>query len=261
MRKWKQFVLNENKEMEKRLSKIYRIEKKALDTANFMLSRDLGSDYEITNEFVAFGSLLRCGTCLSSMIFLTNAGYIGSANALLRQVYEYLIWAKITIDTYDQEHLQKLHDCFYDFIMNGRADKLTELFHKVSYKSETLSSEFIIEEGKSIFNQYAFLTHASLYSQQCPVPTEDFYSEIFMCYREIAVWILCYMELIKEHFLRKIKTYKCSDDLDMKELITFGAYNYLQEEIQKQEHCLERIYPKIDTAGVYRIFHEAKWEY
>ena len=46
-----------------------------------------------------WGTLQRCLVCIESCVSLVADGYIGSANALLRQIYEFLVWAKAGIDS------------------------------------------------------------------------------------------------------------------------------------------------------------------
>ena len=46
-----------------------------------------------------WGTLQRCLVCIESCVSLISDGYVGSANALLRQIYEFLVWAKAGINS------------------------------------------------------------------------------------------------------------------------------------------------------------------
>ena len=59
-----------------------------------------------------WGTLQRCLICIESCISLVSDGYIGSANALFRQIYEFLVWAKVGIDS-DTETLKEVNAAFY----------------------------------------------------------------------------------------------------------------------------------------------------
>lgn len=113
MKKWDRFVLNSESKIEDQLLKKYDAIKRTLSAATDKLYIDMGDVYEPLKEKVSFCALSRCGTCLESMLLLARNGYIGSANALLRQVYEFLIWAKLTIDANDKSVLMKLPYGYY----------------------------------------------------------------------------------------------------------------------------------------------------
>ncbi len=154
MARWDRFVLEVDKEREKYLKKIIRSERELVQ----LLELGLNNKYffekiEPKDEQVAFGSIYRCIVCLSSMMVLLVNGYIGSTNALLRQCYEYLCWAKFAIDNEDINILNKLHDSFYSDA-TGRADILNQYFKKTSYiiDSDDIDISNIKDEGKKIFS-------------------------------------------------------------------------------------------------------------
>ena len=70
-------------------------------------------------EKVSYGAFSRCCTCLESIVLLIRNGYVGSANALLRQVYDLLVWAKMALNTDNDAVLVEIHDDFF----KDKADK------------------------------------------------------------------------------------------------------------------------------------------
>lgn len=53
---------------------------------------------EVGKHYLVWSCLNRCIQCLKSCVLLIRSDYVGSANALLRQIYEFLVWAKAGID-------------------------------------------------------------------------------------------------------------------------------------------------------------------
>ena len=83
--------------------------------------------WEKETEKVSLGALLRCCTCFESMLVLPKGGYYGSVNAFFRQIYEFLSWAKLSIDTNSDKVLNELHDSFYADIDKGK--RVADLAH------------------------------------------------------------------------------------------------------------------------------------
>lgn len=147
---WDKFDALRNTERNKQLIAIIKTEKDTVQAVQRTYNVNWGNEFVEPNlEMVSYGALVRCCTCLESMLLLARNGYIGSANALLRQVYESLVWAKMTIDTDDERILFQLHDGFYENTMRDRT--FVSFLNRIAYQTDGsgLTSEAIISEGKS----------------------------------------------------------------------------------------------------------------
>ncbi len=113
MKTWDKFLLNKDPETEKEIRRIYLIEKTAIRDISQTLYFNIGKIGEEELSRVSFGAISRCCTCMESILVLLQNGYYGSADALLRQVYELLAWAKIAIDTEDHDASNAIHASYY----------------------------------------------------------------------------------------------------------------------------------------------------
>lgn len=111
-----------------------------------------------------------CGgsNCLKSCMFLLEGDFIGSSNALLRQVYEFLVWAKATLDA-TKEQRDRLGKEFFQSSaygdLSGRAN-ISKLFKSLEYEGfPQCNSTVIMEEGKELYKLYSGFTHASAIAQ------------------------------------------------------------------------------------------------
>lgn len=103
-----------------------------------------------------WGTLQRCLVCIESCVSLVADGYIGSANALLRQIYEFLVWAKSGIDS-DTATLEKLNTAFYKDDLSHRISA-TNILTAVKIEVSGLYSEKELkEEGKKCTTDIRFL--------------------------------------------------------------------------------------------------------
>ena len=195
------------------------------------------------------------------MLVLTDYGYIGSTNALLRQCYEFLCWAKFAIDNDKEEVLKALHDAFYDNSSEQRADVLKYYFRRTSYENgtNTIATEKIINEGKKIFSSYAHFTHASSLAQQCPVPTEYFYDSIKECVAEIAMWIFILYKLAMKYFIKSIDAREKVDEDIVLSLESINVYNNFNEKLIGKLNKLEEIYGTIYDDLLDEMFVKTKW--
>lgn len=162
-----------------------------------------------------WGSLQRCLICIESCVSLVSDGYVGSANALLRQIYEFLVWAKAGIDS-DKETLEKLNAAFYrdDFTYRVSA---TDILKAVRIEmSDTIYSEAELKEkGKEMYHKYSILTHASNIAQQAPYKQEKFYIILNACLNEVCLLLdtflvvyAQYLKVLNRPFLEESKMSK-----------------------------------------------------
>ena len=233
MAKWDRLVITVNEERNKEIRKIIRSEKTLIKLLENGLNNSMFFEkLEPNDEQVAIGALYRCIVCFSSMMVLLDNGYIGSVNALLRQCYEFLCWAKLAIDNDEKDVLNRLHESFYGE-SNGRADGLTSYFKKVEYitDSDEIDVSDIKSEGKDIFSNYSFYTHASRYTQQFPLASDDFYIEMEYCLAEVALWINVLYK-VEESYL--IKCLNQKDKNGEADDFLFGTFNYYNEKVLNQ---------------------------
>lgn len=211
---------------------------------------------------VSSGSILRCIECMESMVVLAKNGYVGSANALLRQICEYIGWAKITIDNFDNINvLNELHDSFYDFEAK-RANVLSKylnriVFCRVSDKSE-IESDICRTEINSVFSSYSFLTHATCLAQQCPVQIISFYDNMESFLEEFVIWVMCLVEVIISYSSalgHNIE--KKNDYFDV--LKFYGTLNCSLEPLQKGRGKLRSMFCDTEELSIYKVICNTRW--
>ena len=134
-----------------------------------------------------WGTLQRCLICIESCISLVSDGYIGSANALFRQIYEFLVWAKVGIDS-DTETLKEVNAAFYKGDLSHRI-LVTNILKavKIDITNGSYSETELKAKGKELYHGYSLLTHASDISQQVPYKQENFYVYLNECLSEISL--------------------------------------------------------------------------
>lgn len=122
--------------------------------------------------------LQRSSVCLKSCVYLIQSSYIGSANALLRQIYEFLVWAKASVDT-TIEKSKEISDRFFRSVNEkdpSLGEQISSLFSSFTYKGfPEFDKGKIREQGKKLYKLYSALTHASGYAQiQCGLVDKEF---------------------------------------------------------------------------------------
>ena len=163
---------------------------------------------EPCESMLIWGTLQRCLICIESCVSLVSDGYIGSANALLRQIYEFLVWAKAGVNS-DSETLLKLNAAFYKNDLSHRISA-TDILRVLSI--DTSEETSLKEHGKRMYHGYSLLTHASNITQQAPYKQENFYSLLNACLSELCllfdVFLIVfsqYLDLLYEPFLDETK--------------------------------------------------------
>lgn len=164
-----------------------------------------------------WGSLRRCLICIESSISLVSQGHIGSANALLRQMYEFILWSKLGIDA-DTETLKTINSYFYD--------KTLEKSYPVTYVlkytdipalNEKIDEEVIRQEGKRMYHNYSSLTHATGLAQQNPYKQDDFYWSINACLTEICT-ILDLFLIVFQQYCSKVMSHSGTIHIDFSDI-------------------------------------------
>ena len=119
MKRWERFVSTIDDECEKSSVLDIKRERQIIKELESILEYDIGqAKIEPQQKIVSYGALSRCCLCMESIVALIGYGYIGSANALFRQAYELLCWAKMALDTEDDRISKELHDAFFFDIVN-----------------------------------------------------------------------------------------------------------------------------------------------
>ena len=254
------FVAQKNEDAEKLFKKIYTTERKAVKNIYDIITHQIGTEYEPMKEKVALGALVRCCMCIESMLVLSREGYVGSANALLRQAYEFLCWAKLAIDNKDEQILIKLHDDFYNYEKEKKADKLQNYYKNVKFLSDSddISEEDIILLHKNYKDAYAYLTHATVYAQQCSFPTHDYYELLIDFYRELTIWIFSLYEVALSYHIIRVVDGQYKTEWDEEE--AYGLLNYM-EEMKSIDLCkMVKFFRGMNEEKMVCSFRDVKWE-
>lgn len=191
---------------------------------------------------LVWGSLERCLIAIESGITLVSQGFIGSANAMLRQILEFLMWAKLGLEA-DEETLIKINSKFYDDSL-GKSNPVTSILKNTTVHDldeETPGAE-LSKECQVTYHNYSFLTHATSIAQQTPYHDERFYERCDHCLTELCVLLdtfllvfLQYCEKVKVVFLEKDKQTKFDPlvkpitDEEKKMGYLFAATMHIQE--------------------------------
>lgn len=146
-----------------------------------------------------WGTLQRCLVCIESCVSLVSDGYIGSANALLRQIYEFLVWAKAGINS-DIVILKKLNAAFYKDNLSHRISA-TEILRavKIDVDGTPYSETELKKMGKQMYHGYSLFTHASNISQQSPYKQDDFYIRLNACLSEVSLLLDVFLVVFSQY--------------------------------------------------------------
>lgn len=157
---------------------------------------------EPCETMLIWGTLQRCLICIESCVSLVSDGYIGSANALLRQIYEFLVWAKSGIDS-DVTTLKKLNAAFYINDSHTHRISATDLLKAVKIDVDTTqgsrSESELQNKGKQMYHGYSLFTHASNISQQAPYKQENFYILLNACLNEICLLLDVFLIVFSQY--------------------------------------------------------------
>lgn len=186
MRVRDRFIESVDESEEKMLTQRIKYIRKQIKT----LHKDLHNTCAIIEPceyMLIWGALQRCLICIESCVSLVSEGYIGSANALLRQIYEFLVWAKAGISS-DVATLEMLNAAFYNNDYHSHRITATGILRAITINVDGLSySEAELkEQGKQLYHGYSLFTHASNISQQTPYKHENFYHFLNSCLSEIS---------------------------------------------------------------------------
>lgn len=151
-----------------------------------------------------WGNLQRCLVCIESCVSLVSDGYVGSANALLRQIYEFLVWAKAGMNS-DTVTLKTLNAEFYKDNLSHRITATDILKAARIEDSGSYSEHEMKEMGKQMYHGYSLLTHASNISQQAPYKRDDFYIFLNDCLSEVSLLFDTFL-LVYYQYLKVLKT-------------------------------------------------------
>lgn len=195
-------------------------------------------------EFMlVWGTLQRCLICIESCISLVSDGYIGSANALFRQIYEFLVWAKAGMDS-DVTTLKKLNAAFYVDDLSHRISA-TDILKavKIDIVNSPYSEAELKAKGKQMYHEYSLLTHASNISQQAPYQQENFYVRLNDCLSEISllfdvflIVFLQYLDILYTPFLNENSLSKEEKDYLWAARVHAGEIKY-QVPLYHEELC------------------------
>lgn len=206
MRNRERFNANVDESAEQSFSKRITSIKKLIKKLNNNLTETVAS-IEPCEHQLMWGSLRRCLVGIESAIALVSQGYIGTANAILRQIMEFLMWSKLGLDA-DEKTLKKLNEYFYDNSL-GKSHPVTYILKKTKIEDfdENIKGKDLETVCKKMYHNYSFLTHATGIAQQCPYKSESFYSLLNGCLNEICILLDAFLSVYKQYCNRLIEEF------------------------------------------------------
>lgn len=168
---------------------------------------------------LCWSSLLKASIAIQSAIELIRLGYIGSAKAIFRQIYEYLLWVKIAVDA-DEDALEIIKEHFYQ-IQNPGFEQEQSFINVMDYfkpknkkapyriivhcdrkrfPNILVTEDELIEMSKDFYRELCGYTHASSAAQQPPIQGKEFYSEWRMTLVELIELHMLYVEVFEQYF-------------------------------------------------------------
>lgn len=223
---------------------------------------------------LSWGSLQRCLLSIESGIHLIAQGYLGSANALLRQMVEFLMWAKLGIVA-DDGSIVEINRCFYDESF-GTSHPVTKFLKHTTILSNDpdLSSTELRRIAKDIYHKYSFCTHATGIAQQNPYRTPEFSSLLDRCLTELCIILDSflivfseYCDKVQKHYYNNEKAMKWDffdrtkkADIEAGYLFAAAVRSYdVKTKIESHRYELTNIQGNIDSY-MQPIF-QATWTY
>lgn len=214
------------------------------------LSNDLHSTCAVIEPceyMLMWGSLRRCLICIESSVSLVSQGYIGSANALLRQMYEFALWSKLGIDA-DTDTLKKINAYFYDDTLEKSYPVTYVLKHTdIPAINGEVDKKIVRQKGQDIYHKYSSLTHATGMAQQNPYKQDNFYFGLNACLTEICTMLDLFLIVFQQYCSKVMDCFRLVDVMSFEDIMKDKEKGYL---FAASVHAGE-IYHKIDT---YRDF-------
>ena len=171
---------------------------------------------------------------LESCVELLNLGFYGSANAIYRQAYEYVVWLKMYISM-DTDKLHIIQDAFWGEINNPAAKKNEAIGymtkHFIPNIPEENQNDMSIEEikafGKEYYAELCALTHGTCNSQQILISDDSYHQFRNSLYRLST--LLC---MATQTTLLAYKTYGmwCENAEELATLIEHMSHLYSESE-------------------------------
>lgn len=212
------FISTPNTELDKELLKYGRELKRIVRKYHSFLAF-ICMQTENPGPQLCWSSLVKASIATQSAIELIRLGYIGSARAIFRQIYEYLLWAKIALDA-DDDALIEIKQHFFQLPgISHRQDKVSgnviDYFKprnkKTPYKviihidrerffDVPVSENKVIEISKDLYSSFCAYTHASNSAQQLPTPEDDFYEQWRVTLETLTGLYASFMEIFSQHF-------------------------------------------------------------
>lgn len=168
---------------------------------------------EVGKHYLVWSCLNHCIQCLKSCVLLIRSDYVGSANALLRQIYEFLVWAKAGID-FPAERTKEISEKFFanaedtDPFQKQEDYIFTDLIKEIKFANidEVDKNAITIDDAKKEYRLYSALTHASGYAQICCTTSNNEYNEFMTTWSQNRLCLLTVMFLlVLDQYIEKIK--------------------------------------------------------
>lgn len=240
MKNRERFNANVDNEKEKQFSKRIAEVRKLIKKVSVDLKNTVAV-IEPCKYMLIWGSLERCLICIESSISLISQGYIGSANALLRQMYEFCLWSKLGIDS-DIDTLKKINAYFYE-INTNRSYPVTYVLKHTDIPALNNETDAITlrEEGRKLYHNYSSLTHATSIAQQCPFKQDDFYWTLNACLTEICTMLDIFLLVFSQYCAKLLFYFDKTEnkdfplfDLNKEDMVySFIACNYARDIMPK----------------------------
>ncbi len=242
MRNRERFNANVDENQEQKLStRIKEVRKILKELSNNL--KDTIAIIEPCEHMLIWGSLRRCLICMESEIMLISQGYIGSANALLRQMLEFLMWSKLGLSC-DEMTLVKINSYFYDESL-GKSHPVTNILRNtriIDFDNE-ITGDKLTENCKSIYHKYSFVTHATGLAQQNPYKSSYYYDLINKCLSEVCILLDVFLCVFKQYCEKVLIVYH---EVAAKKSIDIFSIN---KDI-KEERDFERLWAAATSSGI-----------
>ena len=170
------FPITSNAELEKINKRIEKL-KRFLTNYYQVVENFIIPNYEDENAKLIGHLTFKIEIALESCIELLDLGFYGSANAIYRQIYEYIVWLKMHLS--DTSGI--VEETFFDLNKKDDAIKFLKEQFKIKLSDEyntIINTTDITEFVKAYYAELCALTHGTCSSQQFFIPAEDSYDEL-----------------------------------------------------------------------------------
>lgn len=238
---------------------------------------------ESQNPQLCWAALTKSALAIEGAIELILCGYVGSARALFRQIYEFLLWAKIARDAPDETILTNIKSHFilkqneegeivagYCNVMDFFKPKVKKPEYTVSiavdrerFSDIAETDSELIKSSQKFYKVLCAYTHASSAAQQIPIPDNDFYEQWKLTLEELSGLTALFIEVFEQYFNAVVhenrkKCVESDEELNYRLSMTDSTHAAERVAIQK---LLEQLNSDSEDATYFLIISfSGKWD-